>query len=114
MGLLERAIAKNNTHPAGTNGAVDMNIFISNFARSNSLFHCIIFQGNAGDISVMLAGHHAVCAPLSGGKCLVLLAGSLDRELFAHRLSRSAKSSVLFQSSANSASFAIDILAPYL
>jgi hypothetical protein len=114
MGLLERAIA-NNTHAA--NGAISTNILIDvikNFANLNSLFHCIVFQENTEDISAMMAGHHAVCARLSGEKCLVLLAGGLDRELFAHRLSRSAQSAVLFQSGANSASFAIEILAPYL
>jgi hypothetical protein len=117
MGLLERAIANNNTHLAGTSGEVNTNILIdliNDFANTNLVFHCIVFQGNAGEISAMMAGHHAVCAHLSGEKCLVLLPGSLDRELFAHRLSHSAKSAVLFQSGANSASFAIEILAPYL
>jgi hypothetical protein len=113
MGLLERAIASN-TNLDDTNGAVNINSLINNFAGSNPLFHCIVFQGNAGEISVLLSGHRAVCAHLSGEKCLVLLAGGLDRELFAHRLSRSAQSTVLFQSGANSASLAIEILAPYL
>jgi hypothetical protein len=114
MGLLERAIASNTARLAGTNETVSTNALINNFANSNPLFHCIVFQGNAGGITAMLAGHHAICAHLSGGKCLALLAGGLDRELFAHRLSLSARSAVLFQCSAKSASFAIEILDPYL
>ncbi|MDR0495912.1 MAG: hypothetical protein LBG95_09845 [Treponema sp.] len=114
MGLLERAIACNNTRLAGTNEVAKANALINDFASCNPLFHCIVFLGNNGDITTMMAGHHAVCARLHGEKCLVLLAGGLDRELFAHRLSLSARSDVLFQCSANSASLAIEILDPYL
>jgi hypothetical protein len=117
MGLLERAIANSNAHLAAVNGEENINTLIDpikDFANLNSLFHCIVFQENAGAIISMMTGHHAVCVHLSGEKCLVLLPGSLDRELFAHRLSHSAQSDVLFQSSANSASFAVEILAPYL
>jgi hypothetical protein len=114
MGLLERAIASNTARLAVTNGTASANALINNFAARNPLFHCIVFQGNTGDVSAMIASHHAACARLSGEKCLVLLGGGLDRELCAHRLSSSAKSAVLFQCSANSASLAIEILDPYL
>ena len=111
MGLLGKAVASNNdTESAGTERFEGL---IVRFHRKRPLFHCIVLRGK-GDIAVMLACHGAAYRDLPGGNSLVLLPGALDRELFAHRLSRSTGSAVLSQFSANSASLALKTLRPYL
>jgi hypothetical protein len=114
MGLLDRAIASNNATSAAASVSVDANALIADFSRKNPLFHCIVLQGVAvQNIADMLDSYGAKCMALPAKKCLALLPGALDRELFAHRLSRSSGSLVLFQSSAHSPSPAIEILSPY-
>jgi len=111
MGLLDKAIAINNAHHTGTN-AVSGGIkdLVIDYHRKNPLFHGIIFSGISPDISAMLDGHGAVCCNVSGENCLALLPGGLDRELFAHLLSRSVSLAVLSQFSANSVSPAFEAL----
>ena len=122
MGLLEKAIAKNNLNLTSTGGSArgELLSLIANFHDKNPLFHCIVLRTGAGkeqklvqDITGMVSSHGAACADLSGGKCLVLLPGALDMELFAHRLSNSTGSTTLLQSSANVYSLAIETLGPY-
>jgi hypothetical protein len=117
MGLLGKAIAKNTTESAPFGGGASgggVQTLITDFHRKNPLFHCIVLQGGAvKDIPAMIASHGAVCIDLPGEKCLVLLPGGLDMELFAHRLSKSTASTVLSQSSANLSSLAIETLNPY-
>ena len=114
MGLLERAIASTNSASTNTAFLKKANVLINNFHKKNPLFHLIIFQGNIQNIEVMTAEHGSVCVNLPEKKYLVMLPGNLDRELFAHRLSKSTGCEVLFQSDANSPSLAIGMLAPYL
>jgi hypothetical protein len=121
MGLLGKAIARNNTTSAesasfgGDVSGGGVQTLITDFHQKNPLFHCIVLQGGAvKDIPAMIASHGAVCIDLPGDKCLVLLPGGLDMELFAHRLSKSTASTVLSQSSANLSSLAIETLNPYL
>ena len=114
MGLLEKAISIR-----GNTGIIQT--IIVDFHRKNPLFHCIVLQSGCGneqsfspDIAGRVAGHGAVCPELPGGKCLVLLPGGLDMELFAHRLSKSTGSAVLFQLSAHESAIALEKLSPYL
>ncbi|MCL2763205.1 MAG: hypothetical protein FWD36_08400 [Treponema sp.] len=114
MGLLEKAISRRGN-------AESIQAVIIDFHCKNPLFHCIVLQSSGGneqtflqDITGRIAGHGAVCAELSGGKCLVLLPGGLDMELFAHRLSKSTVSAVMFQLSAYESSVVLAQLKPYL
>jgi hypothetical protein len=76
------------------------------------------FDGNKqqllSDIARMTAFHGAACCGLQNNSILVLLPYGLDMELFAHRLSRSTGSTVIFQFSANSSSLAFETLSLYL
>jgi hypothetical protein len=109
MGLLGKAIAINNAHH--TDPASDkLKALVVDYHRKNPLFHGIIFSGVSPDIAAMLDGHGAVCGNLSGGNCLALLPGGLDRELFAHLLSRSINLAVISQFSADSVSPAFEAL----
>ena len=134
MGLLNRAAAKKKVNAQA--GAVSqvaaresaarqsaaprdtvpqsVQTIIVDFHRKNPLFHCIVLQANGRDIAALMTGHGAVCLALPGGKCLVLLPGGLDAELFAHRLSQSTGSKILFQTSAHEPSLAFNKLRPYL
>jgi hypothetical protein len=116
MGLLGKAIVRNlDTSAASSASAAptDIQAIIADFHRKVPLFHCIVLQGSQ-NINGMIASLDAVCVKISGGNSLILLPGALDRELFAHRLSRSADLAVLFQFSANSPSLAIETLGSYL
>jgi len=116
MGLLGKAIARNNLDASAASAApaapTDVQAAIADFHRRTPLFHCIVLRGRQ-DVSGMIASLDAVCIGVSGNS-LVLLPGALDRELFAHRLSQSAGLAVLFQFSANSPSLAIETLGSYL
>jgi hypothetical protein len=127
MGLLGKAIAINNAHAAAesvvSEGVVSgathaIQSFIKDFHYEHPQFHGIILKGKSAssseDVYGMIACHGAVTADLSGGNVLVLLPGALDRELFAHRLSRSADLPILSQVSADSPALAIKTLSPYL
>jgi hypothetical protein len=116
MGLLGKAIAWNELNPDGA-GVIsgDIQSIIADFNQKNPLFHCILLQGAAPtEVVDMVASYGAVCAGISGEKCLVLLPGGLDMELFAHRLSGSTGSTVLLRMSVPSASLAIEMLGPHL
>jgi hypothetical protein len=112
MGLLGKAIAINNAHRDDTAAAASgtLKALIIDFHRKNPLFHGIIFSGVSPDIDVMLDGHGAMCSNLPGGRCLTLLPGGLDRELFAHLLSHSSGLAILSQFSANLVSPAFEAL----
>ena len=109
---LQSAAPKNTVRQSAASQSVPA--IIVEFHRKSPLFHCIVLQANSGDISALMAGHGAVCIALPGGKCLVLLPGGLDAELFAHRLSQSTGSTILFQTSAHEPSLAFSKLRPYL
>jgi hypothetical protein len=128
MGLLGKAIARNNMELAATvastataastapaaSAAVptELESAIVNFHRKIPVFHGIVLQGQVS--GGMIASHGAVCVDLPGGNTFVLLPGALDRELFAHRLSHSTGSAVLAQFCVNSPSLALETLSPYL
>ena len=129
MGLLNRAAAKKKVNAqmgavsqgaaresAAPRDAVPQSVqtIIVDFHRKNPLFHCIVLQANGRDIAALMTGHGAVCLALPGKKCLVLLPGGLDAGLFAHRLSHSTNSPILFQTSAHEPSLAFNKLRPYL
>jgi len=115
MGLLGKAIAINNARrddiavfAGDASGALKS--LIIDYHHKNPLFHGIIFSGVSPDIEAMLDGHGVACGNLSGGNSLALLPGGLDRELFAHLLSRSVNLAILSQFSANSVSPAFEAL----
>jgi hypothetical protein len=119
MGLLGKAIVRNSPRVLSKNAPVGIQATINGFQQKNPLFHCVVLQFNGGqdhllDIAEMTALHSIVCCGLSGSNCLLLFPGTLDMELFSHRLSKSTGSTVLFQFSANSASLALETLTPYL
>ncbi|MCL2138601.1 MAG: hypothetical protein FWH41_03625 [Treponema sp.] len=103
-----------------TDTAENVSSVISDFFSKHSFFHCIVLKFridsnyNLSDIIDMTACHGAVCNNLPGSNCLVLLPGSLDMELFAHRISRSTDSTVIYQFSAHSFSLAFETIKPYL
>jgi len=112
MGLLGKAIAKNNMDLSTNATLTDVESVIVDFQRKSPVFHGIVLQGLVSDR--MIACHGAICFELPGGNTLTLLPGALDRELFAHRLSHSTGSAVLVQFNANSPSLAFETLSPYL
>ena len=118
MGLLGKAIAKNNLNLAASAVSAapavptDLESAIVNFHRKIPVFHGIVLQGQVS--GGMIASHGAVCVELPSGNTFVLLPGALDRELFAHRLSHSTGSAVLSQFCVNSPSLALETISPYL
>ena len=114
MGLLERAIASADAVPRSSASLKKAQTVINNFHKKNPVFHIILFQGNVREMAAMTADHGALCTDFPGKKCLVLLPGNLDRELYAHRLSKSTGSDIMYQSDAKTPSFAVEKLAPFL
>ena len=102
--------------------AAGIQAVIENYHTINTFFHGIVLAPdktrNDGNLcqtaGAMLEHLRPVCVALDGGNCVVLIPGSLDRELFAHRLSNSAGASVLFQFSAGSADLAFEAIQPYI
>ena len=133
MGLLGKAIAINahigsgasnrgvtsgsaasGNSASGSSASLGVQSFINDFHHKNPQFHAVVFQGIGGDINSMIACHGGAVDDLPNGNTLVLLPGALDRELFAHRLCRSAGLPILSQLSADSPSPALEALNPYL
>jgi hypothetical protein len=116
MGLLGKAIVWNEVNTDNMDVVSgSLHSLIADFHRKNPLFHCILLQGAAvSEITDMVASYGVVCTGISDDICLVLLPGGLDMELFAHRLSGSTGSTVLLQSSAHSASLAVEMLSPHI
>jgi hypothetical protein len=124
MGLLGKANTKSDIVPDEDVTSVDIRAFsidtealIDRFHLENHLFHCLLLRPESGDkrgfleIAGMTGSHGIECACLPDGDCLVLLPGSLDLELFSHRLSKSSGSKVILQFSADSSSSAFEKLA---
>jgi hypothetical protein len=115
MGLLGKAIAWNEDSAGADVVSGDLPSIVADFNRKNPLFHCILLQGAVvSEITDMVASYGAACVGIPDEKCLVLLPGGLDMELFAHRLSGSTGSTVLLQTSVPSASIAMDMLSSHL
>ena len=119
MGLLGRAETRSG-HVGAKPGIGNIQAAIDDFQKKHSLFHCIVLQfadnpqQGLSDIAEMTAFHGADCLCLHGGNGLVLLPGALDMELFAHQLSQSTGSTVIFQFTADSSSLALETLSNYL
>jgi hypothetical protein len=124
MGLLGKANAKSDNVLNEDSASVDIRAFsidiqalIDRFHLKNYLFHCLLLRPENGDkrgfleIADMAGSYGIECACLPDGDCLVLLPGSMDIDLFSHRLSKSSGSTVILQFSADSPSFAFEKLA---
>jgi hypothetical protein len=112
MGLLSKAAVKQNTGFSAGAGDEARSV-IENFQKSVSSFHCIVLENAGTSTAAMLARAGAVCA-LPSGNCLVLVPGAADRELLAHRLSKSLNAAVLCQCGAASAEEAYSALDSWL
>jgi len=117
MGLLEKADAKNAS--GGSVGPLDLagvKTLVADFSLMHRSFHCLILRrggdgnGLSRELAEMTSCHGAVCGDMAGGKCILLLPGTLDMELFSHRISKSSGAIVVFQSSYDSPSTALDSL----
>jgi hypothetical protein len=89
---------------------------IIRFHERHSGLNCIVFENHKGNtflaqVSGMLSGTGDV-VPLSSGRALVLLPGTLDRELIAHRLSKSLNISPLLSFEARESENVINQIKP--
>jgi hypothetical protein len=128
MGLLRKAADKAGSEPEkNTNGAVaepgHIEGFIRNFYHTHLFFQGIVLEippENRGEtreafgekVSRMVSAFGPVF-PLSPENLLVLIPDKLDRELLAHRLSKSLNTRVLFCFQADDPARALALLAPY-
>jgi hypothetical protein len=110
MGLLSKAAVKTES-PAGAETAV--HALLGAFAAANDSFHVIVLQADAQAVQGMTENIGTV-VDLGGGKCLVLMNRSADRELVAHRLAKSLNAETLCQYEADSADAALEALGSFL
>jgi hypothetical protein len=103
MGLLRKAAVKNGN-------AEDE---IREYQKNQPFFQGIVLNISFDPkISRMLSDLGAAVS-LSPENTLALIPDALDRELLAHRLSKSLKAPVLFQFQADDPGRALDLLKPY-
>lgn len=129
MGLLQKAADKNGSEPEknkrGTAGAGPENIeeAIRNFHNTHLAFQGIVLEIPPEDrgetqeafcekVSWMLSAF-GMAFPLSPKNVLVLIPDDLDRDLLAHRFSKSLNTPVLSCFQANDSGKALELLAPY-
>jgi hypothetical protein len=94
---------------------------ITQFHLSYNESNCVVFSGpDENDKEVFLARvtnimrNTGAVIPLSNGNPLILLPGTMDRELIAHRLSKNLNTLPLFSFEANSSENVISRLASIL
>ena len=120
MGLLSRAADAEK--PSAEPNALEEKI--AQYHETNASFHCLVFEqpGSAGTdeaagffnkVSEMINKSGSVI-PLSLNRPLILLPITLDRELIAHRISKSLKTIPLLSFEANNPENALSILKPLL
>jgi hypothetical protein len=129
MGLLQKAADKTGSDPekskrgAAGSGPKNTEEAISNFHNTHLSFQGIVLEippeirGETQEafcekVSRMVSAFGLVF-PLSPGNALVLIPDELDRELLAHRLSKSLHTQVLSCFQANDPGRALELLAPY-
>ena len=118
MGLLGKANEKSDINEIVDIRAfsIDIQALIDRFHLKNPLFYCLLLKPESGEkrdfleIAGMADLYGIECAYLPNGNCLILLPGSLDIDLFSHRLSKSSGSTLITQFSADSPSFAFEQL----
>jgi hypothetical protein len=102
MGLLSKAAVKQAAR-------ADLRAVINAYQTDNLSFNCIVLHADAQSVNAMVSAAGAV-QPLGGGKCLILLPLSVDRELLAHRLSKTLNAEILCQCAANSSDTVLEAI----
>ena len=108
MGLLSRAADRSSAEPPETNTLEES---IARYYEDNGNFHCLVFEypasaggdekaGLINKVSEMI-NKAGLVVPLSLSRPLILLPLSIDRELIAHRISKSLKTMPLLSFEAN-------------
>jgi hypothetical protein len=84
------------------------------FQKKSVPFHCMVLRSLPAQSAADLAAHFGLACALPDGNCLVLFPGDMDRELVAHRLSRSANALAISLFTSVSAADALEALGPHL
>jgi hypothetical protein len=118
MGLLIKAAAVRNT-AVSSSGALEpggpgISGLLEAFQKRSVPFHCIVLRSLPPRRASDLAAYFGLARALPDGNCLVLFPGDMDRELIAHRLSRSAGAVVISLFTSVSAVDALEALGPHL
>jgi hypothetical protein len=103
MGLLSKAAVK----------AGDTGYEIQEFHKNHGSFQGIVLQFSDDKKLSRMVSNFGVAFLLSPENSLVLIPGGMDRELLAHRLSKSLEAPVLYQFQAGEPGEALDLLAPF-
>ena len=111
MGLLSKAAVQHSSEPESP-AIAGLRAFIEEYQTISGVFQCIVLNADAAAVNPTVAHFGAVHALRSG--CLVLAPRSMDRELLAHRLSKSLNADILCQCGADSAESALQSLADWL
>jgi hypothetical protein len=107
MGLLSKAAVKTGPGPGNTEQK------IREYHKNHPAFQGMVLKFPRNDtISRAVSAFGAVLS-LSPENSLVLIPGDVDRELLAHRLSKTLKAQVLYQFQADDPGQALSLLAPY-
>ncbi|GHV94050.1 hypothetical protein AGMMS50293_03700 [Spirochaetia bacterium] len=111
MGLLSKAAVQHSSEPE-SRAIAELRAFIEEYQTISGVFQCIIINADAATVNPMVT-HFGAAYTLPSG-CLVLIPYSMDRELLAHRLSKSLNADILCQCGADSAESALQSLADWL
>ena len=113
MGLLSKAAVRCSPGESAK-ARDDAREFIEDFQKTNPSFHCIVLENTGELVTAGILGKTGKSRALPGGNCLVLAPGRIDRDLLAHRLSKSLAAKLLCRCGAGSAEEALEALAPWL
>ncbi|MDR1239665.1 MAG: hypothetical protein LBK27_06100 [Treponema sp.] len=103
MGLLSKAAVK----------AGDTEYEVREYHKTHPSFQCLVLEFPWEEKLSRMTANFGVAFPLSPENSLVLIPGGMDRELLAHRLSKSLPARILNQFQAADPGEALELLAPY-
>jgi hypothetical protein len=103
MGLLSKAAVKTG----------DAAYEIREDHKNQPFFQGIVLKISFDQKISRMMSYLGAAGPLSGENTLVLIPQTVDRELLAHRLSKSLHAQVLYQFEADDPGKALDLLEPY-
>jgi hypothetical protein len=89
---------------------------ISDYQKENQIFGCILFENQTHEKGkpdfceklTKMTGDMGITSPVNQGHALILLPSEMDRELIAHRLSKSLNAEPVLSFSATSPEYVID------